>query len=114
MGVHHAVRARFCVARGRFWQAQYWIAEVRNEALSLACLRRGLEVRQGRGYDELPAEALAPFAETLVRSLDPKELLRALGHAVDALLREADRARDLATKVEGHLRHLMSPSFLEV
>lgn len=22
LGVHHAVRARFCVARGRFWQAQ--------------------------------------------------------------------------------------------
>lgn len=114
LGVHHAVRARFCVARGRFWQAQYWIAEVRNEALSLACRRRGLEVRQGRGYDELPAEVLAPFEETLVRSLDPEELLRALGNAVDVLLREADKARDLATKVEGHLRHLTSPSFLEV
>ena len=44
LGVHHAVRARFCIERGRPWQAQYWIGGVRDQALLLACLRRGLEV----------------------------------------------------------------------
>ncbi|HLW58541.1 MAG TPA: nucleotidyltransferase domain-containing protein [bacterium] len=112
LGVHHAVRARFCVARGRFWQAQYWIGEVRNLALSLACRRRGLEVRQGRGYDELPAEILATFEETLVRSMNPGELLRALGHVVGGLLREATEAAELASKVEGHLSQLASPRFV--
>ena len=30
MGVHHAVRARFCLERGRLWQAEYWISAVRD------------------------------------------------------------------------------------
>src|SRR5688572_16809644 len=29
LGVHHAVRARFCIERGRVWQAEYWIRGVR-------------------------------------------------------------------------------------
>jgi hypothetical protein len=109
LGVHHAVRTRFCVERGRLWQAQHWISEMREIGLTLACRRRGLEVHQGRGYDELPAEVLQPFEDTLVRSLDRAELLRALRGAIDGLLREADEARDLASKVEGQLRELASP-----
>ncbi|HKV45891.1 MAG TPA: hypothetical protein VJT32_14640 [bacterium] len=100
------------MARGRFWQAQYWIGEVRNEALSLACRRHGLEVRQGRGYDELPAKILDAFEDTLVQSVNPEELLRSLGRAVEGLLREAAEAAELASRVEGHLRHLASPSFV--
>lgn len=48
-GVHHAVRARFCVERGRLWQAQYWISGVRDQALSLACLRQGVDPSHGGG-----------------------------------------------------------------
>src|SRR5262249_10808277 len=40
--VHHAVRARVCIERGRCWQAEYWISSLRNNAMSLACRRRGL------------------------------------------------------------------------
>ena len=111
LGVHHAVRARFCIERDRLWQAQHWISEVRELGLSLACRRRGLEIAQGRGYDELPAEVLKAFEGTLVRSLDRAELLRALGRAIDGLLREADEARALALKVESALRGLTSPDF---
>ncbi len=111
LGVHHAVRARFCVERGRLWQAQHWISEMREVGLSLACRRRGLEIAQGRGYDELPAGILKPFEDTLVRSLDRAELLRALGRAIDGLLQEADEARALAVKVENALRRLTSPDF---
>ncbi len=110
-GVHHAVRARFCVERGRLWQAQHWIGNLREIGLTLACRRRGLETRHARGYDELPAEVLKPFEATLVRSLDRAELLRALGCAIDGVLREANEARELASKVEGEMRGLTSSDF---
>jgi hypothetical protein len=106
LGVHHAVRARVCIARGRLWQAEYWISGVRDQALSLACRRRGLSVWYGRGYDQLPPEALDESA--LVRSLQKKELLRALKSAVDVLLREADEVRELASKIDEQLRQLSS------
>jgi hypothetical protein len=111
LGVHHAVRARFCVERGRLWQAQHWISELREIGLTLACLRRGLETRQGRGYDDLPPEVLKPFEDTLARLLDRTELLRALRNAIEGLLREADEVSDMARKVECQLRELVSIRF---
>jgi hypothetical protein len=107
LGVHHAVRARFCVERGRVWQAQHWIGEMREIGLTLACRRRDVPAAQGRGYDDLPAEVSTPFEDALVRSVDRAELLRALGAAIEGLLREAGEARMLALKVEGQLRALM-------
>jgi hypothetical protein len=104
LGVHHAVRARFCIERGRLWQAEYWIRGVRDQTLALACRRRGLNVWHGRGYDDLPAEVLDE--RMLVRSVRKEELLQVLGRAIDALLREADEARDLASKVDTQLREL--------
>jgi hypothetical protein len=106
--VHHALRARFCVERGRYWQAEYWISGVRDYALSLACRRRGLNVRNGRGFDDLPAEVRDSFKGALATSLERDDLLRALRVAIEGLLREADEVRDLAIKVEPQLRDLMS------
>lgn len=108
LGVHHAVRARFCIERGRFWQAEYWISGVRNQALTLASLRRGLDTSYGRGFDQLPAEVLDAFADALVRYAERDDLLRALGSAVDGLLRESAEVRDVAAKVEVQLRRLTS------
>src|SRR5258708_1998680 len=31
--VHHAVRGRICIERGRSWQAEYWISALRDYAL---------------------------------------------------------------------------------
>ena len=112
LGVHHAVRARFSIARGRLWQAQHWIGEMREIGMTLACRRRGLATAQGRGYDDLPVEIAKPFADTLVRALDPAELLRALGAGIDGLLREAGDAQGLVSKVEGELTQLRSPRFI--
>jgi hypothetical protein len=106
--VHHALRARFCVERERRWQAAYWIGATRDSALSLACLRRGLPALYGRGFDDLPMQVLDMFAGALVVSLERDELLRALGVAVDGLLREAGDAGALAVKVEPQLRELAS------
>lgn len=106
LAVHHALRARFCVERGRLWQAEHWLSGLRDEALNLACLRRGLPARNGRGYDELPADVLSSFEGALATSLAPEELLRALAVAIDGLLREAGEARELAARVAPELRKL--------
>ena len=104
--VHHALRARFCIERSRFWQAEYWISSLRDYALSLACRRRGLPENYGRGFDDLPTEVLDLFKGALVGSLERDELLRALGSAIEGLLQEADEVRELAQKVEPQLREL--------
>jgi hypothetical protein len=101
--VHHALRARFSIERGRFWQAEYWVSGVRDQALALACRRRGLPAHYGRGFDDLPADVRDAFTAALARSLDRR--LRALGSAVEGLLREAE-AREMASKVEPELRTL--------
>jgi hypothetical protein len=108
LAVHHAVRARFCIERGRVWQAEHWISGVRDEALAIACRRRGLEWRYARGADQLPAEAIAVARESLVRSLDRDELMRALSRAIEALLQESGEVPDLAASVAGSLRSLAS------
>jgi hypothetical protein len=107
--VHHALRARFCIERGRYWHAEYWISGTRDYALSLACRRRGLPAVYGRGFDDLPPDVRDVFKSALVTSLEWDELLRALGSAIEGLLHEADEVRDLAAKVEPQLRMLILP-----
>lgn len=107
--VHHALRARFCIERGRVWQAEYWLSGVRDYALHLACLQHDLPARNGRGFDDLPADVLAAFDGALAQSLAPAELLRALQVAITGLLREASQApeiADMAGQVEPQLREL--------
>ena len=107
-GAHHAVRARFCVERGKCLQAEYWISGVRDEALALACHRHGLDTSYGRGFDELPAELLDLASRGLVRSLDRAELLRALGEAVDLLLQQADEIPTIRDSLAPRLKDLSS------
>jgi len=105
--VHHALRARFCIERGRYWHAEYWISGTRDYALSLACRRRGLPAYEGRGFDELPPDVRDVFKSALVTSLERDELLRALGSTIEGLLGEADEVQELAAKVEPQLRELV-------
>ena len=104
--VHHALRARFCIERARYWQAEYWISSTRDYALAIACHRHNLPVSYGRGFDKLPPEVLEPFKSSLVMSLKRDELIRALKAAVDGLLREAVEVQELPIKVEPQLRYL--------
>ena len=106
LGVHHALRARFSIERGRWWQAEHWISGVREQAFLLACRRRGLE--GGRSFDDLPAEALEAFASSLVRALEPEELDRALRSAISVLQHESEDAAELASAVEAQLQALAS------
>lgn len=104
--VHHALRARFCIERGRYWQAEYWISAVRDKALDLACRRRGFPANNGRGYDALPIDVSDKFKGALVASLERDELLRALDCAIEGLLSETDEVQELAAQVESQLRIL--------
>jgi hypothetical protein len=104
--VHHLLRARFCIERGRYWQAEYWISSARDYALSLACRRRGLATFYGRGFDDLPPEVPAVFSRSLVVSLERDELLRALACVVGGLLGEADEVGELVTKAQPRLHEL--------
>ena len=108
LGVHHVLRARFSIERGRRWQAEHWISGVREQAFLLACRRRGLE--GGRSFDDLPVEALAAFESSLVRSLEREELDRALGSAISVLQRESADASELAAAVDAQLQALASPT----
>jgi hypothetical protein len=98
--VHHVVRAHVCIQRGRLWQAEYWISSLRDNAMSLACRRRGLTAHYGKGFDELPEDVKRAGAEALVRSYDASELSRALAAAVDLLLREGEEAGELRDQAE--------------
>ncbi|HET9910185.1 MAG TPA: hypothetical protein VFQ23_26305 [Anaerolineales bacterium] len=104
--VHHALRARFCIERGRYWQAEYWISSLRDYALSIACHRHSLPVSYARGFDHLPAEVLEPFKSGLVASLERLELLRALKVVIDGLIRESVEVQEIGNKVEPQLRLL--------
>jgi hypothetical protein len=111
LAVHHAVRARFCVERGKLWQALHWIEQLRFEAMTIACTRRGLETAHARGFDALPADLLASFTPAIARSLDRDELLRALGIGIERLLAgtgDAD-ARVTADALDAQLRALARP-----
>jgi len=77
---------------------------VRDQVITLACLRHELPAHQGRGVDDLPAGLRQSVAESLVRELDGRELRRAFAASVDALLDEAqqvdpDRAQRLSETV---------------
>lgn len=80
------LHARVCIERGKLWQAEYWISALRDEALALACLQRGLPAREGRGFDRLPPDVLDRSTLAIVRTLEREELLRALAATVELLL----------------------------
>jgi len=103
----YALHARSCLARGRWWQAEYMISGVRDQAMALACLRHGLPAVQGRGLDQLPADSLARFEEALIVSMEPAALARALRAAIAGLLHEIWTVdAELGSRLEDALREL--------
>lgn len=107
LAVHHLVRTRICIERGKFWQAEYWINEARNYALTLACLHHGLETRNGRGLELLPKDILDRFKEARTDSLTRDCLMRVIKITIEGLLRNSqDVPRQLVKKLESQLREL--------
>jgi hypothetical protein len=106
--VAYARDGRACIERRRFWQAEHYISAVRDHALTLACLGRGMPARFGRGFDDLPAEVLEPFEAAVVSDLTRTALFSALRTAVEGLLRESAPVVDIAVKVEPSVRELLA------
>jgi hypothetical protein len=97
--VIYALHARACIERRRVWQAEHYVGAVRDHALSLACLRQGLAAVQARGYDDLPAETLARFADTHIAAVEAEALRAALAASVSVLLQEGGDADLVGAKV---------------
>lgn len=90
LGWHHLLHAYVAVQRGRWWQAEYWISQLRSHVITLACLRLGYPAAHAKGAHLLPDDVTTPLRATLLRTLDEPELRRALvaaGGAYDAELR---------------------------
>ena len=97
----HALHARSCIARGKLWQAEYMVGVVRNHALMLGCIRLGLPLAHGRGFDALPAEIKEPLLGSLVGVLETAELWSALDLAIHGLLSEARYVdREFVARIE--------------
>ncbi len=103
----HALHARSCILRGKFWQADYMISAVRDHVMTLACIRHGLPSAHGRGMDRLPESITRQLLRSLVRELDPDELWRALGIVVQSLVTEVNGADgQLGKRVAAELTEL--------
>jgi hypothetical protein len=107
LGWLYALHARSSIARRKLWQAEYMVSGIRDNALALACVRHGLAAVHGRGIDQLPATVTAPFEDSLIRQMEPGELLRAFRVAIKVLLGEIRAAdAELAQRLQPALTHL--------
>lgn len=84
----YALHVRSCIARKKFWQAEYMLSAMRDQVLALACVRHDLPAREARGTDALPSDVTLPLQDALVRSLDEQELIRAFRVTANGFLRE--------------------------
>jgi hypothetical protein len=98
LGLLHAGKA---IERGHPWEAAYWIGSVRDQTITLACLRLGEIPHYSRGADALPTGITTPLEETLVTAPRAGELRRALRAARQSLLEEIGRTdAELADRLE--------------
>ncbi len=104
---HHLVRAKFCIERGKLWQAEYWISAARDHVLALTCADLGLSSNYARGVDQLPQELLKLFEESLIGSISKDELARSLECTIHLLLRSSQSVSP-SPKIESALRDLLS------
>ena len=110
LAVVYLLHAHACIARERMWEAEYCISAARDQALSLACLHRGLKTSYGRGFDDLPPETLEHVTGALVGSLGKTLLIGALGRCVDVLLQNSQDVSQLARRLGTQLRELTKSS----
>ncbi|UIJ33957.1 nucleotidyltransferase domain-containing protein [Allobranchiibius sp. GilTou73] len=86
----YALHARSSIARKRSLQAVSMLNGLREQVISLACLRYGLPPDEGRGVDQLPDAVKKQLTRVLVASTDLTELQRLFGLLTDALTTEIE------------------------
>lgn len=104
----YALHVRSCIARGKLWQADYMLARLRNQVMTIACLRLGLPTADGRGYDQLPAELLEQLKRTLVPELTSEAIRQGFEAGVESLITEVEkRTPATAERLAPTLRRLL-------
>ncbi len=107
MGWLMALDTRMAIERGRRWQALLFLNMLRDQALGIACIRHGEPSDYARGTDRLPRGVTESYEQTLARSLNVDELLRALALATKELLLEVERVKpELAGALDETLREI--------
>jgi len=107
----YALHVRSALARNRLLQAEYMLSGMRNETLSLACLRHGLVAIQGRGLDDLPHDLRERLPRCFPHSLAADRLRSCFRAATHLLLEEIEHADSpLAAKLRGPLVELCDSS----
>ncbi|AVH54828.1 MULTISPECIES: hypothetical protein [Streptomyces] len=89
---HHALHARICIQRARWWQAEHWISAMRDHVITLASLRLGHPASYAKGAHLLPDELMASIEATLVKSISTSELNRALAATIAITTDELQRS----------------------
>jgi hypothetical protein len=110
LAVHHVVRAHICIERGRLWQAEYWQHQSRDLALTLACHKHGVEPRNGRGFDVLPASIHERFASCFVDTLSAEALIPALAATTTLLLDYAPGTQNETDRLRTMLHEIRNPA----
>lgn len=85
-----AVQVRSCLGRRRSWQALRMLSEMRDQVMSLACLREGLPAVHGVAFDLLPGAALERFRACVPMQPTEPELRRAFAACIALFFEELD------------------------
>ncbi|HEX2236317.1 MAG TPA: nucleotidyltransferase domain-containing protein [Actinomycetota bacterium] len=108
---HDVLHASTAIRRRRPWQALWYLQRVRGRALALAQQRRGLYADFFDYVDDLPQDELHPWSETLVTSLEPSALSRALERATRLYFAELEHgAPGLRARIERPLLDYLAAS----
>jgi hypothetical protein len=103
----YGLHVRSSIARHRLLQAEYMLSNMRNRVIALACLREGLSISEGRGFDDLSIDQKSGFVECYPLALSAEELQRAFQKTTSVLLNEI-RLRD------GDLAENIGPTLIEI
>lgn len=105
----YALHARSSIARGRGLQAVHMLNGLRDQVVTLGCLRAGLPASQGRGVDDLDAPLRRRIEDSLATNLAEEELRRVFAALVSLLLEEAAAAApEAAGSIEDVLQGLIN------
>jgi predicted nucleotidyltransferase len=109
---HYIIQVITALKRGHPWRALHELEQIRNRAVELAGLRLRLETKHFRHVDQMPEELLVELERTLICSLEPVDILRALKATTACFFREAraldnalglDVASDLEARMQDYI-----------
>jgi hypothetical protein len=92
---HDVRHARAYLDRGKLWAALYFVNDLREQTIALACARLGLPAATFRGVDALPEAVRVALGPTIPASAKEPELRRAL-HAATLVYLDEVRLHDTA------------------